>query len=80
MRAAIRATHYQLSGGMLTVLVTHDVDEATALADRIFLMSNRPMRIERLIGIDIPHPRSMADPRVVAYNDSILHELGALEH
>ena len=62
-----------------TVLVTHDVDEAIALADRIFLLSDRPMRIQRIIEIDIPHPRSMADPRAVSYKDSILHQLGALE-
>ena len=61
-----------------TVLVTHDVDEAIALADRIYLLSNRPMRVERIIEIDIQHPRSMADPRAVAYKDSILHQLGAL--
>ena len=61
-----------------TVLVTHDVDEAIALADRIYILSNRPMRVERIIEIDILHPRSMADPRAVAYKDSILHQLGAL--
>ena len=61
-----------------TVLVTHDVDEAIALADRIYILSNRPMRVERILEIDIQHPRSMADPRAVAYKDSILHQLGAL--
>jgi ABC-type nitrate/sulfonate/bicarbonate transport system ATPase subunit len=62
-----------------TVLVTHDVDEAIALSDRIFVLSERPMRIARIIRIDIDHPRSMADPRAVALKDSILHELGAIQ-
>jgi ABC-type nitrate/sulfonate/bicarbonate transport system ATPase subunit len=61
-----------------TVLVTHDVDEAIALADRIFVLSERPMRIARIVQIDIDHPRSMADPRAVALKDSILHDLGAI--
>lgn len=61
-----------------TVLVTHDVDEAIALADRIFVLSERPMRITRIVEIHIDHPRSMADPRAVALKDSILHELGAI--
>lgn len=61
-----------------TLLVTHDVDEAIALADRIFVLSERPMRIMRIVDNDIPHPRSMADPRTVALKDAILHELGAL--
>ena len=62
-----------------TVLVTHDVDEAIALADRIFVLSERPMRIKQTVAIDIPHPRSMADPRAVAFKDSILHQLGAID-
>ena len=61
-----------------TVLVTHDVDEAIALADRIFVLSERPMKIARIVEIHIDHPRSMADPRAVALKDSILHDLGAI--
>ena len=62
-----------------TVLVTHDVDEAIALADRIFVLSDRPMRIKQIVRVDIEHPRSMADPRAVAFKDAILHELGAIQ-
>lgn len=62
-----------------TVLVTHDVDEAIALADRIFVLSERPMKITRIVEIRIDHPRSMADPRAVALKDSILHDLGAIK-
>ena len=62
-----------------TVLVTHDVDEAIALADRIFVLSDRPMRIKQIVNVDIEHPRSMADPRAVAFKDAILHELGAIQ-
>ena len=61
-----------------TVLVTHDVDEAIALADRIFVLSQRPMRIMRIVEVGIDHPRSMADPRAVALKSSILHDLGAI--
>ncbi|HLA13594.1 MAG TPA: ABC transporter ATP-binding protein [Gemmatimonadaceae bacterium] len=61
-----------------TVLVTHDVDEAIALADRIFVLSERPMRIMRIVEVGIDHPRSMADPRAVALKSSILHDLGAI--
>jgi ABC-type nitrate/sulfonate/bicarbonate transport system ATPase subunit len=61
-----------------TVLVTHDVDEAIALADRIFVLSPRPMTFQEVVTIDIEHPRSMADPRAVAFKDAILHELGVI--
>jgi ABC-type nitrate/sulfonate/bicarbonate transport system ATPase subunit len=61
-----------------TVLVTHDVDEAIALADRIFVLSERPMRITRIVAVDVPHPRSIADPRAIALKESILRDLGAI--
>lgn len=61
-----------------TVLVTHDVDEAIALSDRIFVLSERPMQIARIVEIHIDHPRSMADPRAVALKDAILRDLGAI--
>jgi ABC-type nitrate/sulfonate/bicarbonate transport system ATPase subunit len=61
-----------------TVMVTHDVDEAIYLADRIFVLSERPMKIMRIVEIKMEHPRSMADPRAVAFKDSILHDLGAI--
>jgi NitT/TauT family transport system ATP-binding protein len=43
-----------------TVLfVTHDIDEAILLGDRVYVMTKRPGRIKEEIAIAIPHPRSM---------------------
>lgn len=61
-----------------TVLVTHDVDEAIALADRIFVLSERPMRILHIVEVRMEQTRSMSDPRAVALKDAILHELGVI--
>lgn len=61
-----------------TVLVTHDVDEAIALADRVFVLGERPMKITRIVDVGIEHPRSMADPRAVALKDAILRDLGVI--
>jgi ABC-type nitrate/sulfonate/bicarbonate transport system ATPase subunit len=47
------------SRGMITVLVTHDVDEAIALADRIFVLSPRPAHV--LGEIRIASPRTAMD-------------------
>ena len=39
------------------ILVTHDIDEAIYLGDRVVIMSNRPGTIKRVIPVDLPRPR-----------------------
>jgi sulfonate transport system ATP-binding protein len=51
------------SYGATMVLVTHDVDEAIFLSDRIFVMSERPGTISRIIDVDIPRPRERGGAR-----------------
>jgi NitT/TauT family transport system ATP-binding protein len=43
------------------VFVTHDIDEAIFLGDRIFVMSPRPGRLQEIVEVDIPRPRSLDD-------------------
>src|ERR1700729_2437812 len=42
------------------VFVTHDIDEAVQLADRVVVMSSRPAAIQRVVNIDIQHPREIS--------------------
>ena len=45
------------------ILVTHDIDEAVQLADRVVVMSARPATIQQIVNIDIAHPRDISSPR-----------------
>ena len=60
--------------GVTIVLVTHDLREATFLADRIFCMSARPGRIIAEREIDLPRPRDLEVTYTPAFTD-IVHEL-----
>ena len=58
------------------VLVTHDIEEAAQLADRILVLSDRPARICRELRVEIPRPRELTHPKVVETVHAILAELG----
>jgi len=58
------------------VFVTHDIEEAIQLADRVLVMSARPARIQRVVKIDIPHPRDISSPRYLELRDGIFEEIG----
>jgi NitT/TauT family transport system ATP-binding protein len=59
------------------LLVTHDVEEAALLADRIVLLSPRPGRVVTTLDVAAPRPRHRSDPAVVALRERALTALGA---
>jgi ABC-type nitrate/sulfonate/bicarbonate transport system ATPase subunit len=58
------------------VFVTHDIDEAVQLADRVVVMSARPATIQQIVTIDIPHPRDISSARYLELRDGIFAQIG----
>lgn len=51
------------------ILVTHSIDEAIALADRVVVFTSRPGQVKTIVPIDLPRPRPSRDSRYHQYRD-----------
>jgi len=58
------------------VFVTHDIEEAAQLADRVLVLSNRPATISRELPVNAVHPRDLTGNAVIGAMKAILEELG----
>lgn len=58
------------------ILVTHDLEEAIFLADRVLVLSREPATPPRLIDVDLPRPRDRSDRRFVDMRRRLMAEFG----
>ena len=63
--------------GITTILVTHDVEEAVFLGDKVVVMEPRPGRIRRIVPVPLPHPRHRASRDFAEVKETVLAEFGA---
>ncbi|HGL6717289.1 ABC transporter ATP-binding protein [Burkholderia contaminans] len=62
--------------GFSALLVTHDVEEALFLAQRVIVFGPRPARIIAELHVDLPYPRHRGDPRLAELRHDALRHLG----
>jgi len=58
------------------MLITHDVEEAIHMADRIIVLSPRPTTVQATFEVPFAHPRNLAHPEMIELKASILSEFG----
>jgi ABC-type nitrate/sulfonate/bicarbonate transport system ATPase subunit len=58
------------------LLITHDVEEAVYMADRVLVLSPRPAKIQAVFDVRLPHPRKLSSPEAQGLREAILKELG----
>ena len=51
--------------GSTVVFITHNIEEATYLAQRVLILSNKPTTIKEDLYVDLPHPRDVTDPEFI---------------
>jgi NitT/TauT family transport system ATP-binding protein len=67
-------TRIWASGRKTVLFITHQIDEAVYLSDRVVVFSRRPGRIHEIVTVDLPRPRALSvkrSPEFVAYVDRI---------
>jgi len=62
--------------GITAILVTHDVEEAVYLGDRVVVMQPRPGRIKRIVDVPLPRTRDRGTAKFAAIKDDVLGEFG----
>jgi NitT/TauT family transport system ATP-binding protein len=60
-----------LASGKTVVFITHSIDEAVLLADRVVVMSPRPGSVERIIDIGLERPRGLAARKLAAFDEAV---------
>lgn len=66
-----------LEKNVTMVMVTHDIEEALFLGDKVVVLQSRPGRIRRVIELDLPHPRDREDRTIARLKKEILSDLAA---
>lgn len=66
-----------LHEGITMIQVTHDVEEAVFLGDRVVVLASRPGRIKHIVPVPLAHPRDRTHPEFVRIKQEVLDEISA---
>lgn len=61
--------------GSTVVFITHNIEEAVYLANRVLVLSNKPTVLKEEVKIDMPYPRNITDPKFIEYRNYITEKI-----
>ncbi len=62
-------------GGQTILLITHDIEEALLLADKIYVLTSRPASIKAEIDVSLPRPRCITDTELISLKSDLFETL-----
>lgn len=61
--------------GITVIFITHNIEEAVYLAERVIILSNKPTTVKEEMVIDLPRPRNVADPKFIEIRKHITDQI-----
>ena len=61
--------------GTTVVFITHNIEEAVYLAERVLILTNKPAHIKEEVKVDLPRPRNVADPDFIAIRNHVTEQI-----
>ena len=61
--------------GSTVIFITHNIEEAVYLAEKVMILTNKPAKIKEEVKIDLPRPRNITDPKFIEYRNYITDKI-----
>ena len=61
--------------GTTVVFITHNIEEAVYLAERVLILTNKPAKIREEVLVDLPRPRDVTDPKFIEIRNHITEQI-----
>ena len=61
--------------GTTVVFITHNIEEAVYLAERVLILTNKPAKIREEVVVDLPRPRDVTDPKFIEIRNHITDQI-----
>lgn len=61
--------------GSTVIFITHNIEEAVYLAEKVMILTNKPAKIKEEVMIDLPRPRDITDPEFIEYRNYITDKI-----